>query len=186
MKTHEASESRQANVDFCWSKDYKQMPDLHSVSYVNSTPRQAWRAGFREGVKMTLSNGLRYNNLTDAKNQLETRNYQRLLIWSSVGADVENGLWAIYGARLGCYMTVCTDWDYTNVRDFEYLNNLFDSIEQNPENQIEKLGKELSLKLNLPVTLLSPDQSRFFKEVWNNPIRHDSMNVLPNWDRLDL
>ena len=45
-------------------------------------------------------------------------------IWQTVGADTENGLWAIYGAREGCYPTNCTDWDFVNVRDFEYLNEL--------------------------------------------------------------
>ena len=37
-----------------------------------------------------------------------------------VGTDVENGLWAIHGARQGLYKTMCTDWDYVQVRDFEY------------------------------------------------------------------
>ena len=33
------------------------------------------------------------------------------LFGCKVGADVEYGLYAIHGARLGCYPTSCTDWD---------------------------------------------------------------------------
>ena len=40
-------------------------------------------------------------------------------------ADVKNGNWAILGAREGLHMTMLTDWDYVNVRDFEYLNELW-------------------------------------------------------------
>ena len=39
--------------------------------------------------------------------------------------DVDNGLWAIYGAREGLVKTMLTDWDFVNVRDFKYLNDLW-------------------------------------------------------------
>ena len=34
--------------------------------------------------------------------------------------DVKNGNWAILGAREGLNMTLLSDWDYVQVRDFEY------------------------------------------------------------------
>ena len=188
MRTHEAAESAQAQVDFCWSDDYKQMANLYSVSYNNASPLQAWRAGFREGVKMTLNNGLK-QNLVNPKHQIVRRNYQRLLIWCNIGADVSQGLWSIYGARLGCYMTNCTDWDYVQVRDFEYLNSLFEGKAYNdPLEQIVMLGKKLTDDLGLPMHMFSPEQSRFFKEVWVNPPRYDHMvkELDTNWDLLDL
>jgi hypothetical protein len=95
----------------------------------------------------------------------------------NVGADVKNGLWAIYGARLGCQMTNLTDWDYLNVRDFEYLNELWNfdiSLKYNDNNiieAIELIGKELLFQLDLPVSIFDADQSRFFKTVYSNPIR---------------
>ncbi len=50
--------------------------------------------------------------------------------WMNVGADVEHGIWAMYGARLGCWMTnLKDDWDHTNVRDFKYLNSLWNTLE---------------------------------------------------------
>jgi len=188
MRTHESAESDEAQVDFCWDDGYLQMANLHSISYNNASPLQAFRAGFREGVKMTLINGVR-KEIYDLKKQIARRNYQRLLVWMNVGSDVDQGLWAMYGARLGCYMTNCTDWDYTQVRDFDYLNGLFESIAYNdPLEQIQMLGEILKLQLNLPVAFLNPDQSRFFKEVWSNPPRFDHMvaELDIDWDLLEL
>jgi hypothetical protein len=188
MRTHEAAEDNKSQVDFCWEENYQQMANLYSVSYINSSPLQAWRAGFREGVKMTLNNGVK-QNLVNPKKQIVKRNYQRLLIWQSVGADVENGVWAVYGARLGTYMANLTDWDYTQVRDFDYLNTLFnDHTDLDPLYTASKYGKELQLKLNLPVADLNAEQSKFFKEVWTNPPRFDHMakELDVNWDVLDL
>jgi hypothetical protein len=188
MKTHEAAEDANSQVDFCWSNDYQQMANLYSVSHINTTPLQAFRAGFREGVKMTLNNGIK-QDLVNPKKQIVRRNYQRLLIWQSVGADVENGVWAIFGARLGTYMTNCTDWDYTLVRDFEQLNKVFqEHRDRDPVYTARRYGDEITLKLNLPVANLDPEQSKFFKEVWNNPPRFDSMvkELDTNWDLLDI
>ena len=188
MKTHELAEDDKSQLDFCWNNRYRQMANLHSVSYNNASPLQAWRAGFREGVKMTLKDGVK-QNLINPKHQLVRRNYQRLLVWCNIGADVDHGLWAMYGARLGCYMTNCTDWDYLQVRDFDYLNNLFEKVSNNdPIEQIVMLGEELKSKLSLPMHHFSPEQSQFFKDVWVNPPRFDHMikELDTNWDLLDL
>ena len=62
---------------------------------------QAWRAGFREGVKMGLADGdvVKPEDL----HKLHDKNFKRLLTWMSVGEDVVNGLWAVYGARLDAH-----------------------------------------------------------------------------------
>ena len=49
------------------------------------------------------------------------QNYQRL-VWLNVGADVENGYYAIHGARLGCYPVNCTDWDIVKTREFDFYD----------------------------------------------------------------
>jgi hypothetical protein len=188
MRTHEAAEDPNSQVDFCWNSNYQQMANLYSVSYNNASPLQAWRAGFREGVKMTLDNGVK-QQLVNPKKQIVRRNYQRLLIWCSVGADIDNGAWAVYGARLGCHMTNCTDWDYTQVRDFDYLNQLFNEHKDfDPIYTARRYREHLQLQLNLNVADLDPTQSKFFKEVWNNPPRFDSMTkeLDTDWDLLDL
>jgi len=119
MRTHENSDPTDTKglVEFCFDDRYYQFNENYSTSVINASPFQAFRAGFREGVKMSLDQGAKVSSIKD----IWWQNYQRLLIWCSVGSDLENGDWAIYGAREGCYLTNCTDWDYANVRDFEYL-----------------------------------------------------------------
>lgn len=104
------------------------------------------------------------------KKQLPLQNLQRLLVWMTIGQDVKNGDWAIYGARLGCYMTNCTDWDYTQVRDFEYLNSLFNeqknqlSANEKLQQKIHDLGDALSKQLNINFANFDATQSSFYKE----------------------
>ena len=111
MRTHENApkDNPHAQVDFCWNTQYVQMNGTFSDVHNNATPHQAWRAGFREGVKMALDQGLRVT--AEQFHTNHWKNLHRLYIWLMVGADVENGRWAIYGAREGLYKTMCTDWD---------------------------------------------------------------------------
>ena len=182
MKTHENADPKDGNsqVDFCWDDGYIQMTSCFSSVYNNATPQQAWRAGFREGVKMALDRGIRPTK-EDFING-HWKNLHMLYVWTMVGADVENGLWAIYGARKGLFLTMCTDWDYVNVRDFEYLNDYWNKTietvsEENLIEEIEKLGGLLKHHLNIPIAEnpLDGEQSKFFKTVYQTPTRRRSM-----------
>ena len=99
MRTHENApeDNIHAQVDFCWNTQYIQMNGTFSDIYNNATPQQAWRAGFREGCKMALDRGMRVS--VEDFNKNHWKNLHRLYIWLMVGADVEYGRWAIYGAR---------------------------------------------------------------------------------------
>ena len=179
MKTHENAEpsNPHAQVDFCWDVEYIQMNSCYSEIINNATPQQAWRAGFREGVKMALDRGLKPS--VDAFKQNHWKNLHRLYIWLMVGADVENGNYAIYGAREGLHKTMCTDWDYINVRDFDWLNNYWDESKLTDLSNLEilertkKLGVSLQMHLELPIGInpLDSQQSLFFKTVYQNPAR---------------
>jgi hypothetical protein len=178
MKTHEnaPADNPHAQVDFCWDIEYIQMNGCYSEIMNNTTPQQAWRAGFREGVKMALDRGMRVSVKDFHKNHW--KNLHRLYIWLMVGADVENGMWGIYGARQGLFMTMCTDWDFVNVRDFTYLNNMWKNIEatvdeENLPEAIEEYGAKLIHALEIPIaeTTLDAGQSKFFKTVYQNPAR---------------
>ena len=171
MKTHECSDgSDTTSVDFCMDSSdnlYWAMHDCYSTTYPNYTPFQAWRAGFREGVKMVLDRGAR-PSIDDFKERVANRNLNNLTIWHNVGADVENGMWAIYGARLGTYMTMLTDWNYIDVADFDNFPVLWEKYKNNdPIIQGAMIGDELSNKLGLPMCTLSPEQSKFFKRHYN-------------------
>lgn len=178
MKTHEAAESDNAKtqVDFCWDINYIQMAECMSDVYNNATPQQAWRAGFREGVKMGLLEGSKADPTLFSK-QVHWKNFHRLLVWMHTGRDVKNGDWAIYGARQGCYMTNCTDWDYLNVRDFKWLNTYWAEHDgQTTEKMLpfEIMGIGETLKHELQITVadpFTPEQSKLFKTVYTNPPR---------------
>ena len=181
MRTHEnaPADNPHAQVDFCWDTQYIQMNGTFSTIHNNATPKQAWRAGFREGVKMALDQGVRPDYEGFKRNHW--KNLHRLYIWLMVGADVENGRWAIHGAREGLYKTMCTDWDYINVRDFEYLNEYWDSKDiSDMEEQTEELGAKLIHELGIPIAeeCLNAQQSAFFKSVYQNPVRDNSTKFL--------
>ena len=59
MQTHENAPKgdKRAQVDFCWNINYVQMNNIYCDVMNNASPLQAWRAGFREGVKMGLVDG---------------------------------------------------------------------------------------------------------------------------------
>ena len=185
MRTHENADpdNTHAQVDFCWDIKYIQMNTCYSDVYNNATPQQAWRAGFREGVKMALDRGMKLNSPDDLKAS-HWKNLHRLYIWTMVGADAANGSWAIYGARQGLYKTMCTDWDFVNVRDFDYLNKLWADTSSNitEETLLEatkELGDRLIYNIDIPIAVspLDANQSKFFKTVYRNPSRN-SNNLL--------
>ena len=174
MKTHENSDPNDTRglVEFCFDNKYFQFNENYSESYTNASPFQAWRAGFREGVKMSLNEGAK---ATDIK-KIWWQNYDRLLVWQTVGEDVENGMWSMLGAREGCYMTNCTDWDYANVRDFDYLTNLWEENHKGQElslaiSQCQFYGSEIRNQLGLEIADLDAAGSKFFKSVYLNSKR---------------
>jgi hypothetical protein len=172
MKTHENSDGSEANdVEFCFYPDYWAMHDCYSTTYPNSTPFQAWRAGFREGVKMCLDRGKR-PGLVDFEVKVHNRNYDHLCIWQTVGADVDNGFWSIYGARLGTWMTMLNNWDYRDVQDFDKLAVLWKEFENDTPDHCTSIGNQLRQKLSLPIVDMDPEESKFFKHHYKSVFRN--------------
>ena len=163
MRTHEATDGRtETEVEFCFDPLYWPMHDCYSTTYPNGSSFHAWRAGFREGVKMCLQRG-RKPTLEEFKNQV-LRNLDHLTIWHNIGADAENGEWAMAGARQGTYMTMLTNWDHTLVQDFDALEELWSTVKDSqPRMLSNQLGPELGTQLDLPVAILEAEQSAFFK-----------------------
>jgi hypothetical protein len=179
MQTHENADpkNKSAQVDFCWDAQYIQQNSCFSDVYNNETPQQAWRAGFREGVKLALDRGNRVDK-EDFLVKTHWRCLHMLYVWTMIGSDIKNGNWAIYGAREGLYRTMCTKWDFVNVRDFDYLNTMWNETEKRVsleglQDGIEDFGDKLIKGLNIPIssTQLNPEQSKFFKNVYKNPTR---------------
>lgn len=164
MKTHENTDGRDETVvEFCFDPLYWAMYDCYSTTYPNGSAFHAWRAGFREGVKMCLNKGAK-PTLTEFKDRVHHRNLDHLTIWQNVGLDVDQGAWAIAGARMGTYKTMLTDWDYREVQSFDALEEIWASIiYTDPAELIERYGEALQTQLNLPMAVMGPTQSQFFK-----------------------
>jgi hypothetical protein len=177
MKTHEASDGNATNdVEFCFYPDYWAMHDCYSTTYPDTTPFQAWRAGFREGVKMSLDRGAR-PSLEEFNRRVVSRNYDHLCIWQSVGADNANGFWAIYGARVGTYMTMLTDWDYRQVQDFGQLESIWKTHKDRDIDYCTELGDILRTRLGLPIVDMGPAESRFFKHHYKSNFKNQGIMI---------
>jgi hypothetical protein len=191
VKTHEDSDSEVAAVDFCFTVDYFQMPDVLSTSHINATPLQAFRAGFREGMKLGLDRGIKLNAPLNElgpllHKQVHASNIERLKIWCSVGADVENGLWGIYGARLGLHELYLNNASLDNIRDYDWFETYWQQVltkfpsttdTSSLVQKINSLGQELNHHLHMDLVLLAPQDSKFFKSVYFNRPRQGLMFV---------
>jgi len=184
MRTHENADpdNKSAQVDFCWDLQYIQQNSCYSDVYNNATPHQAWRAGFREGVKMALDRGVKPTKENFLSGHW--KNLHRLWIWLMVGSDTPNGNWAIYGAREGLVATMLDDWDYVNVRDFKYLNDLWAGRDALPlevlHDEIFIHGARLVNELECPIAIqpFTEEQSAFFKTVYQNPSRNSAQQFI--------
>lgn len=181
MKTHENSLGDDATaIEFCFDPNYIAMNNVYSTTYPNETPEQAWRAGFREGVKMCLRKGVR-PSLEEFDQMVHQRNLDNLLIWMNIGADVKNGVWAMYGARLGTYMTMLTDWDYKEVQDFTSLDDTWNPIWKSVQENSLKLPDQdittpLRNRLGLNIVELDENESMFFKHYYSKT--HKQMDCM--------
>jgi hypothetical protein len=193
ITTHEAATDGEG-MEFCWKLNYIQLNDTFSEVHQTASPFQAFRAGFREGVKMSLDQGVRVSP-DDFKEKIWYGNYNRLNVWCNIGSDVENGLWAIYGARLGCEMTVLSDWDTNLISDYDWFKDFFENsvlprfpgdevckytkVTWNPE-MLEIAIKDLGVKLNESINSMmlfdpNPNMCKFFKATYVNPRRWGAM-----------
>jgi hypothetical protein len=177
MQTHENTDGRtETEVEFCFDPLYWAMHDCYSNTYPNGSAFHAWRAGFREGVKMCLQRGRRPT--VDEFKQQVLRNLDHLTIWHNVGTDVEHGEWAIAGARQGTYMTMLTNWDHTLVQDFDALAELWLTVKDSePRLLSNRLGPELGTQLDLPMAILEAEQSSFFKYHYRSDWRNRGIMV---------
>ena len=204
MRTHENATRDEEKVDFCWDDNYVQLNNTYSDTCINGSPFQAFRAGFREGVKMTLDRGSKLSG-GKIENQIYAINFKRLLIWCSVGADTENGLWSVYGARLGVYMAnIKSDFDIAQISDYDWFKSYYyeeiapkfveqsDSLQQvcsrTGQRWRKSLLKEECAKLAIPlyrdlgmkIADMDEQQSAFFKEVYESPRRTANPLVTEN------
>ena len=164
MRTHEATDGRaETEVEFCFDPLYWPMHDCYSTTYPNGDAFHAWRAGFREGVKMCLDRGKK-PTVDEFRERVHGRNLDNLTVWHNVGTDVEYGEWSIAGARQGTYMTMLTGWNHREVQNFDSLAELWLTVaDSQPRLLSNRLAEDLHQQLDLPMAILEAEQSAFFK-----------------------
>jgi hypothetical protein len=178
MRTHEATDGRtETQVEFCFDPLYWAMHDCYSTTYPNGSAFHAWRAGFREGVKMCLNRGAK-PSLEEFKDRVHQRNLDHLTIWHNIGADVDHGYWSMAGARQGTYMTMLTNWDHTQVQNFDALAELWTTVESSdPRLLAGRVAKDLDQQLDLPMAALEAEQSKFFKHHYRSNWHNEGIMV---------
>ena len=165
---HEASADPRHAVDFCWQDDYVQINKTFSEVWNTGSAYQAFRVGFREGVKLTLDRGERVP-ARDMKRRLHNMNLRNIRIWSSVGADVDFGTYAILGARMGWAKMLDPDFDHVRVRDYDWFESIWvetqDRVATRSIDDIcAELGTEIEKLTGIGVPLLGKSESEFFRE----------------------
>jgi hypothetical protein len=178
MRTHEATDGRtETQVEFCFDPLYWAMHDCYSTTYPNGSAFHAWRAGFREGVKMCLNRGAK-PTAAEFKDRVHQRNLDHLTIWHNIGADVDHGYWSMAGARQGTYMTMLTNWDHTQVQNFDVLAELWKTVESSdPRLLAGRVAEDLDQQLDLPMAMLEAEQSKFFKHHYRSNWHNEGIMV---------
>jgi hypothetical protein len=162
MHTHENAKEERAEIDFCWTVKHENLHNCYSTTMINSSAAQAFVAGYREGVKMSLDQGKNINP-ANFKRTINYNNLRVLTTWMSVGADIDNGKYAMLGARMGCYSTTVSGNEYVQVRDLEKMADLFSTAVDDIDMDIEAYGESIRTRIDIPVADLNAEQSRFFK-----------------------
>jgi hypothetical protein len=112
------------------------------------------------------------------RRRVSADNLERLRHWCMVGSDVENGNWAIYGARLGCAMAALEGLDRTRVSDFDWVADLWREQARRFDGQTTEFAKasarladRLNDALSLDLAELDAEASRRAREGYVSPHR---------------
>lgn len=178
-----------------WTQKYSflQMNDWFSYTVCNASPYQAFRTGFREGVKLCLdAQGKVISQLKNNPHLMPTGNRSRLLQWMSLGADVTNGYYAMFGARLGCLKVLCEEsFDLKLLNDYDWLsrywNEEFSYIENGyGKEHFDRMIHDLEIHANIYISNFSAEQSKAIKKMILAPKREGLLSPAPNDKNLYL
>jgi hypothetical protein len=212
MRSHESADPAERSIDFprAASLDGAGPQRVEATTpmaavHCNGSPLQAFRSAFREAIRLWRvgEDAEREGMPADRLHPLQRH---RLLLWCSVGADAENGLWCLYGARLASRMIQQSDWDVLLINDFDWFDAFWrDEItarfsgnevicertgyawDRGPLlEEIGALGPLLREQLGLEVAELSPDQSRFCKRLYEPALNLNALDGLGTMFRRGL
>ena len=151
MKTHENAKQKEAEIDFCWTVPHENLHNCYSTTVINAIPQQAWIAGYREGVKMSLDQG-KHIPPQNFMRVIHGSNLRILTTWMTVGADVEYGKYAMLGARMGCYSTTVDSDEWIQISNLDKMADLFANalVEDKVDEDLEVYGNSIRQRLDIP------------------------------------
>ncbi|MEO6301365.1 MAG: hypothetical protein ABIO62_17205 [Paracoccaceae bacterium] len=157
MRTHEAAPQGTVSLDHEIGAVYPgeslqvTMPGVYAVTASAMTPYHAFRCGLRESVYLL-------NLMETTPPGLPYERHARLIEhWGSVGRHAQNGLWMIYGIRLGAQMrTAQAGFDATCVNDYDWITRFWTGV------IMPRFGHGASRS---PLTGVSWDEQRLNDEV---------------------
>ena len=165
MKTHENADTDENQIDFCWGVPHENLHNCYSTTVINATSQQAFIAGYREGVKMSTDKG----KPIPAENfrTIWRNNLNILSTWCTIGADTDNGKYAMLGARMGCFYTVIEDNnDIFKIRDLDDMQKYSESVlPENIDEELQMFGNSLRQQLDMPIAEYDEAESRFYRFV---------------------
>lgn len=108
-------------IDFSTSvsKSFKVIPEVSNITKFNTDPFSAWRSGFRECAKLASKK---------ITNQIDREDTDRLVAWTTKGADREFGEFTIMGAIEGRkfgYLHKDQPDMLGLINDYKWLENYF-------------------------------------------------------------
>lgn len=161
LRTHEFAAEGIAQVDFHQVLPYQWLPQQGSINRFATDPFHAFRAGYREAVKLSLDPAA-VASAAGALPTLSARTMHRLSTWVCVGMDVENGGWAILGARQGLIdYWLDRAFELASLSDFDYFAERWSRVGADHVDLctlIAKTGPEM-VRLGLPVACLTAEAS---------------------------
>lgn len=179
MKSHEAADNPKSSTDFCWDISYTQIDEVLSYSVINGSDYQAFRAGYREGIKMALDAGEMVVPWT--KDRMYIDNYKRLLIWMMIGKDVANGVFATLGARVGFVHCTSGEFNLTRLSSHDWVEKewLDTWSTKNLAIAFDNLFPILwSRSIEIDAQPLTGIQSKFYKAAMSHPSRQPHVDLL--------
>lgn len=170
--THEGG----SDTDFCWVLRYYQVNTLGSISINNASPFQAWRAGFREGVKMSYIDGKPMSSPADQISRVPDKNLSKMHVWMAIGRDAENGIWAMYGARLGFHRLYSKEISELCINDYDWFRDEWERVRHvDPDREARAAGMQIEDDFGIHIPEMNAKASAWFKTAYINPPRSGMM-----------
>ncbi len=174
LRSHETATRVEGQLDF-WTVPFYLINRELSEIRMAATAAQAFRSGYREGVKLCLNCGrpplVTHLQEPDRPGDVfDPANLERLQAWCTIGGDQPNGDWAILGARMGAVRTLVDAAPTAIIADYAAFAQFWATLAarltdpQTRADEAETLAQKLELVLGLHLPRLDAEASRHARD----------------------